>query len=265
MVPFVEYAAGLVFRGLARIGLRPTVGLPIWTMPVDFEALGHFVEPQFEATLKIVSGNTMLTVERLISVWDQVRYLDKANVHGAIVECGVWKGGAVALMAEAHKCSGPPTRDLHLFDSFCGLPEPNGAVDGKRSVRYARFHAGGRDEPIGKCVGTLDENRHLLEARVGYPRSLLHYHAGWFSETIPAVAPQLGPLALLRIDGDWYESTRIVLEHLYPKVVHGGIVVVDDYGYWPGCRKAVDEFLGQLDCPVLLNQIDFSGRYWIKA
>jgi O-methyltransferase len=264
MPAMIENAAGSFVRMLVRLGLRPAAGLPLSSLPVDLRALGYMVEPQCEAALRTVTGSTMLTVERLISLWDQVRYLDRAKIPGAIVECGVWKGGAVALMAEAHKQSGPPRRSLHLFDSFRGLPEPDEDRDGERATRYAGGRAAGRAEAIGKCIGTLDENRTLLESKVGYPPDLLHYHVGWFADTIPPASEELAPIALLRVDGDWYESTQIALRHLYPNVSAGGLVVVDDYGYWPGCRQAVDEFLATLPHPVLLSQIDLCGRYWIK-
>ena len=97
----------------------------------------------------------------------------------------------------------------------------------------------------------------------GYPSGLTHFHAGWFQETLRALPAGFGAIALLRIDGDWYESTKICLDVLFPKVVSGGIVVIDDYGKWSGCREAVDEFLAGLRRPLLLNHIDAAGRYLI--
>jgi hypothetical protein len=261
----LQQPAALALRVLAKCGFRPTMGTPLWSLPLDLAALGHFVEPELAATLERLRGVTMVSVERLVSLWDQVKYLDQAAVPGALVECGVWKGGSVALMAEAHRRSGAPRRKLHLFDSFGGLPEPDASKDGTRAVRYAGGKASGQNRTIGKSVGTLQETRQLLESRLGYPANLLHYHVGWFSDTIPADADAIGPIALLRLDGDWYESTAIALRHLYPHVQSGGIIALDDYGYWPGCRRAVDELLATLPHPVLLSQSDGSGRYWIKS
>jgi len=82
---------------------------------------------------------------------------------------------------------------------------------------------------------------------------------------VPIESKRMGPIALLRLDGDWYESTKICLDGLYNHVVPGGVVVIDDYGHWEGCRRAVDEFIAGSKHPIFLNHIDYTGRYWIKA
>jgi O-methyltransferase len=249
---------------VARLGCRPPYGTPLNAFALGGR-FGYDEEERIKAAVARVAGNTMTTFERLATLWEQVRYLDRCGIPGDFVECGVWKGGSVGLMALAHLAAGaPPTRTLHLFDSFAGLPEPRAEVDGDEALRYAGRRGDGKLESIDQCVGPLEDNRRLLEDEIGYPPGLLRYHAGWFEETVPRDAPALGPIALLRLDGDWYESTRIVLAHLYAKVAPAGVVVVDDYGHWQGCKRAVDEFLRDLDEPVLLNHIDYSGRYWVR-
>jgi len=213
--------------------------------------------------LNVVRPYTMLSYQRLVTLWQQMRYLDKASVPGAMVECGTWRGGACGMMALAHRRAGDVSRPLHLFDSFQGLPEPQGEKDGEMAVRYAADRASGSLHSIGKCVGPLEENRRLLGEIVGYPAELTHYHVGWFQDMLRTVPETVGAIALLRIDGDWYESTKICLESLYGRVSSGGIVVIDDYGKWPGCRRATDEFLETLARPVFLNHIDAAGRYVI--
>jgi O-methyltransferase len=247
----------------AWLGCRPPFGIPLSRLALR----GHFgfdEEEQSKAAAARVACHTMTTFERLASLWEQVRYLDRSAIAGDLVECGVWKGGAVGMMALAHLAGGPPRRALQLFDSFAGLPEPKADVDGEAALRFAKQRGSGKLESIERCVGPLADNRRLLEEEIGYPTELLHYHVGWFEETLPRDAPALGPIALLRLDGDWYESTRVVLRHLYEKVVPGGVVVIDDYGQWEGCRRAVDEFLSTLAEPVLLHHIDFSARYWVR-
>jgi hypothetical protein len=219
-------------------------------------------EPAREA-IALVEHHTMLSYQRLVTLWQQVRYLDRAGVQGALIECGTWKGGAAALMALAHLRSGAPHRHVHLFDSFEGLPEPDRAHDGEMAVRYAGERASGVLRSIGKCVGTLEDNRHAVGSIAGYPSVLTHFHVGWFQDTLRIPPAGVGDIALLRIDGDWYESTKMCLDALFPKVVSGGVVVIDDYGKWSGCRKAVDEFLAGLPRPLLLNHIDAAGRYLI--
>jgi hypothetical protein len=99
---------------------------------------------------------------------------------------------------------------------------------------------------------------------IGYPSELIKVTVGWFQDTVPNAGSSMGPIALLRLDGDWYDSTKVCLNHLYGKVSRYGVIVVDDYGHFDGCRKAVDEFIAQLGIPVLLNHIDYTGRFWSK-
>jgi hypothetical protein len=227
--------------------------------------IGFDQEADIKQAILKVRNNAMISFEGLATLWQQVRYLDRYEIPGSLVECGVCRGGSVGMMALAHLFSRPrPTRELHLFDSFEGLPEPNAELDGQAAVAYSGNRGSGLLQPVGQCVGTLEENRQLLERTIAYPRNLIHYHVGWFQQTIPQDVRNLGDVALLRLDGDWYESTKVCLTHLYPKVVKRGVVIIDDYGCWEGCRRAVDEFLAGLDTPVLLHHIDHSARCWVK-
>jgi hypothetical protein len=108
-------------------------------------------------------------------------------------------------------------------------------------------------------------NRELLENTIGYDPTYLHYHQGWFQETLPREAHKTGEIAILRLDGDWYASTSICLDYLYHQVVSGGFVIIDDYGCYEGCKKAVDEFMELQGIQLYLNRIDNEGRYWIKS
>jgi hypothetical protein len=95
-------------------------------------------------------------------------------------------------------------------------------------------------------------------ARSSYPSQRIHLVKGPVESTIPGVAPD--DIALLRLDTDWYESTRHELEHLFPRLVPGGVLIIDDYGHWQGARQAVDEYLAKSDVPILLNRVDYTGR-----
>ncbi|MEI6239529.1 MAG: TylF/MycF/NovP-related O-methyltransferase [Planctomycetia bacterium] len=112
--------------------------------------------------------------------------------------------------------------------------------------------------------GTLAENRNLLEQTIQYDARNIHYHHGWFQDTLPVDAAAVGPIAILRLDGDWYASTKACLEHLYDQVVPSGFVIVDDYDTYDGCRKAVDEFIASRSLPVQLHRVDADCRYWVK-
>lgn len=240
------------------------------------ERLGYDLEDEAVSAIHVVRQHTMLAKRRLVTLYEQVAYCERNAIPGAFVECGVWKAGAVGLMAIANLRRSPRRRPLHLFDAFDDICEPDAAVDGDRAVREAR-ELSGSTEPAGRLQalpgfydrvgghGTLGEARHLLEQAIGYDPAFLHYHVGWFQETLPQVHEEIGPIALLRLDGDWYASTMVCLEHLYDKVVPGGIVILDDYGAYEGCRRAVDEYLARRDARPYLSPVDSDCRYFIKS
>jgi len=237
--------------------------------------LGYDFEEDARALIPIVRKYTMTNLPRLITLYQQVRYCEEACIPGALVECGVWKGGAVGLMALANLKLSTARRDLHLFDAFTEICEPDEAVDGARAVQEARAWSRnggtqGRLRPLTGVYdafggpGTLEENRNLLENIISYNPDRIQYHEGWFQETLPAKASTIGPIALLRLDGDLYASTKVCLEHLYDQVVPGGVVIIDDYGAYEGCRKAVDEFIATRGLKIFLSHVDTDCRYWIK-
>jgi O-methyltransferase len=233
------------------------------------------LEAEARPAIAQVRPYTMLPPLRLLSLYDQVAHCDRHGLSGALVECGVWKGGAVALMALANQRHGKTRRHLHLFDSFQEICMPDAAVDGAQAVKEAsRFsHDGikgqlvslkGFYDGIGG-PGTLEENRRLLEQTIHYDPAFIHYHVGWFQDTMPRDAGSLGPVALLRIDGDWYASTKVCLDNLFDRVVPGGFVIIDDYGTYEGCRKAVDEFLERRGIVAYLHTVDAGCCYWVKS
>ena len=232
------------------------------------------VAGDFASDLAIVREHTMLSRKRLYSLYECVLACEKHDIPGDYVECGVWKGGAVGLMALANLRYGKVRRQLHLFDTFAGIPEPDGEVDGQRAVEEARQHgvaALGRLTPnpelydnMGRGVGTVETNRQLLEQIIGYDGASVHYHQGLFQKTLPAVAPTIDSVAILRLDGDWYASTKVCLQFLYDKVARGGFVIIDDYGAYEGCKKAVDEFLAGRKIAIRLRRVGSELRFFQK-
>ena len=206
---------------------------------------------------------TMTTPVRCRRLWDSCKLVLKGNVPGCFVECGVWKGGSSAIMALAIK-NARQERHLHLFDSFEGLPEPT-----EKDCERAAIYSGGRNQgklaTVNQCRAGLDEVRHLILDEIKVPKELAHFHVGWFQNTIPVDAGQLGPIGLLRLDGDWYDSTKICLEHLYPLLSPGGIIIMDDYFAWEGCRKAVDEYRNQNKINGSIHRIDVDAGFWVKT
>jgi O-methyltransferase len=206
---------------------------------------------------------TMTTPERCKSLWDQCFGVLEAGVPGSFVECGVWRGGAAAIMGLAlrhHK----QKRLLHLFDSFEGLPEPT-ETDGTRAREYSGGKASGALSSVGQCQAGLEEVRGFLHGKLGIDPTSVIYHVGWFQNTLPKDSSSLGPIAVLRLDGDWYESTKICLEHLYPLLSPGGVLVLDDYFVWAGCAKATDEFRQANGITSPMHRIDQDAVYWTKG
>ena len=209
-----------------------------------------------------VREHTMAGFARCKQLWDLCHSLTQRPVPGAFVECGVWRGGSSGIMGCALKSSGQ-ARPLHLFDSFEGLPEP-GPLDGPKAADYSEGRAPGRLTPISRCDATLDEVRSLLFNRLRLDPIDIHFHVGWFQETVPASVLYLGPLALLRLDGDWYESTRICLQYLYPLLSPGGALILDAYYYWEGCQKATDDYRLEHNITAPIVRVDRDCGYWIK-
>jgi hypothetical protein len=232
---------------------------------IQMSQSGYDEEAAIKSAMMLVWDHTMISYDRLATLWLQVRYLDRNGIAGDLAECGIFKGGAIGMMALAHIASrSKPVRRLHLFDSFEGLPEPQADMDGDQATEYVGGQASGALVTTGLLSCSADVSRRLLDERIRYPTTLVQYHVGWFQETLPRDADSIPEIGLLRLDGDWYESTRVCLEYLYPKVVRNGVVVIDDYGYWQGCHQAVDEFLSRQPGPIMLHHIDSSARYWLK-
>jgi len=177
----------------------------------------------------------------LEATFDAASDLIARGVPGSFVECGVARGGCAALMATVAAEDSPP-RKLWLFDSFEGLPDPT-----PEDYKEGRKSTGSHIRPLvrGSCLGTRHEVERLLFSRFKFTRRFISLVQGWFQDTLPAHRKRIGQIALLRIDGDWYESTICCLDSLYDNVSAGGAIVIDDYGVCYGCKKAVHEFFAK--------------------
>jgi hypothetical protein len=206
----------------------------------------------------------MTSVERCYALWQAIRHVARHDVPGAFVECGVWRGGSSMLVALALREFGATDRDLWLFDTFEGMSDPTEHdVEARTGIR-ADQHL----DIVGKvreshtfAYASLAEVQRNMEL-VRHPSGRVHYLQGKVEETVPAQAP--AEIAVLRLDTDWYESTRHELEHLWPRVLPNGVLIIDDYGHWAGARKAVDEYFAGRDDAPLLGRIDYTGRIGVK-
>lgn len=202
--------------------------------------------------IKRVKPYTMTSNERLFCLIDAVRYIIRNNIPGDFVECGVYKGGsmmAVALTLLAENCT---DRDLYLYDTFAGMTEPSD-VD----VDFLGKSPDWQSWPMA----TLDYVNNAL-CSTNYPEERMHFVKGKVEDTLPDQAP--AEISLLRLDTDWYESTKHELIHLFPILASRGVIIIDDYGQYKGCRKAVDEYFEENNVSTLINRIDFTGRIGVK-
>ena len=165
-------------------------------------------------------------------------------VPGCVVECGVWRGGMSAGLAKVLGNS----RTYYLFDSFAGLP-PAQAIDGEKALRYQSEKSSPHYHD--NCKAEQDFADRAM--RLAGVRSFVCMK-GWFHETLPTFAPR-ERIALLRLDGDWYESTILCLDHLYDRIEPGGLILIDDYYTWDGCSRAVHDFLSKRSAPEKLEQM----------
>lgn len=229
-------------------------------------ASASFPQDFDDASIEIIRGVqpcTMTSVERLFALIQAAEYVVKAGIPGAIVECGVWQGGSMMAVAHTLQRLGNADRDLYLFDTYEGMPKPTDAdVDYSGNPAAIEFEAMQKTvDSSDWCYASIDQVRQNL-ASTGYEMSRIKLIKGKVEHTIPDQAPE--KIAILRLDTDWYESTKHELVHLFPRLVEGGVLIIDDYGHWQGSRRATDEYFAQNHLHVLLNRIDYTGRIAIK-
>lgn len=211
---------------------------------------------EFGRLYSAVRPYTMVWEARLRALYLNARRVCAEDVQGNFVECGVAAGGSSALLAYVIKHHSKRPRLLYCFDTFEGMPEPT------PEDMHQGIAANDSGWGAGTCSAPTDS---LMKAVERFEASnIVRPVQGLFRETLPATREAIGSIALLHLDGDWYESTKDILNNLYSLVVSGGYLQVDDYGHWDGCRKAVDEFLTQQGAHVEKTIIDESGVSFSK-
>jgi O-methyltransferase len=207
---------------------------------------------------------TATSIERVAGLMQAIEYLTKNKIGGAIVECGVWRGGSMMAAMLALLRMGDTTRHFYLFDTYEGMPPPTSkdVTTGGANATDLLAAYGKETEHNYWCIASLEDvQRNVFST--GYPHEKIHFIKGRVEETLPMQAPR--DVALLRLDTDWYESTKHEIMHLYPNLCQHGVLILDDYGYWQGSRQAVDEYLNGLRFKPLLSKLDGSGRIAIKS
>lgn len=201
--------------------------------------------------VQALADYTLCTPNRLNNLWRLAQYMDIHQVAGDIVECGTYKGGTAAALA-ATMLNNPLNNQRHLwlYDSFAGMPQTT-EKDGVDASNW-----------VGSCVAAQDDVEAAL-ALVGLPQDRYTIRPGWFSQTFQQPLPDR--IALLHCDADWYESVTEVLDTMYDRIVDGGCVVFDDFGFWEGCREAVFDFCKRRNIAPLIERVGPDQAFWIKG
>lgn len=208
---------------------------------------------------------TMTGLERRASLIAAVDHLVQHKIQGNIAECGVWRGGSMMTVALALLARGDTTRHLYLYDTYEGMSEPtvnDKSFNGQDAAMLLN------NTPQGEgvwCKASIEDVQQNLWS-TGYPKDQIHFIKGKVEETISPSLPANWPhsLALLRLDTDWYESTKHELQQLYPMLAQYGVLFIDDYGHWQGARQAVDEYFADAGPSLYLHRVDYTARLHIK-
>ena len=230
--------------------------------------IDSFFPSDFSETEKIniesVKPFTMTSLERLVALSRAVDYIAKNNIEGDIVECGVWRGGSMMMIGKKLMQLNDDARKLFLFDTYEGMSAPGDEDVSAIDNTDAKKLLDESDKMQGNnvwCYSSLEDVKSNLK-KTNYDAGKLFFIKGKVEDTLPH--PAINKIALLRLDTDWYESTRHELEILFDKIVTGGVLIIDDYGHWSGSKKAVDEFIEKRKLTIFLNRIDYTGRLAIK-
>ena len=248
----INSVAGLVGLQVSRIS-SAEMRLPIEATVADAELISS------------LRPYTMTSGERLWSLLNAVRYVIDEGLPGDFAECGVWRGGSVMAMAKQLGALGVNDRRIWLYDTFAGMTAPTAAdVEAGTGVTAETMLAGTEvgDGNNVWCVAGLSDVQANVRS-TGYPFDRFNFVEGDVAVTLQQSVPE--SISLLRLDTDWYESTKLSLEILYPRLVVGGVCILDDYGHWQGARTAVDEYFAAAGHRPFMHPIDYSGRVFIKT
>ena len=206
----------------------------------------------------------MTSPERIKAVIDAVKYINLNKIKGDFVECGVWKGGSIMAMALTLNKLNDNSKKIYLYDTYSGMTEPTKfdvSITGKNAEKIFNETKNSKDSSDW-CLASIEDVKNNV-FRTNYDNDKFVFVKGKVENTIPKTIPK--SISLLRLDTDWYESTKHELTHLFPLVSKNGVIILDDYSHWNGVKKAVDEYFDQNNISILLNRIDHSGRIGIKV
>ncbi|MFH0821561.1 MAG: TylF/MycF/NovP-related O-methyltransferase [Pseudomonadota bacterium] len=241
-------------------------------LDIQWKLSGHPDFPDFPADfgreeieiIRGVSPFSLTSKENLFALIEAVRHVVRFNIPGAIVECGVWRGGSMMAAAKTLTMLNCYDRDLYLFDTFEGMVAPTEKdvnVLGETGQDVIEMNKTAGPDGSDLLAVPLEEVKKNLY-QVGYDNGRIRFVKGRVQDTLPDQAPD--QIAVLRLDTDWYESTRHELIHLFPGLSRGGILILDDYGMWLGQRRAVDEYLQEHNLGQFLARVSRGMRIGVK-
>ena len=201
----------------------------------------------------------------MYALYNATKYIIDNDIKGDFVECGVWKGGSAMLIARYLKLKNIEDRKIYLYDTFTGMTKPtedDSDLYGDNAMERYMEESTGEDSSTWVEVPLKQVKRNMY--KTGFKKENIVFVEGKVEETLPEIIPP-DKISLLRLDTDWYESTKHELVHLYPLIVKNGVLIIDDYGHWSGSKKATIEYLTEINEPILLQKIGHSARVGIKT
>jgi O-methyltransferase len=246
--------------------LNPDGGLSVGTTVYDaFPSLAdvHNVnrdnyrdirEDVFWEVFELSKAYTCLSVERFYNIFQSIKHVAEAKIGGDFVECGVFLGGSMIGAARFADHFGLKDRRFFAFDTFSGFP-----------TKTVEKDLNGGSVDLSALPILNNRFRHIVEHRIadsGIDPNRFVLVEGMVEDVLPT--KDIGPIAYLRLDTDYYDSTMIELEVLYPKVTDGGVLIIDDYGHFDGVRAATDLYFGRLERRPFLHRVDYTGRCGTK-
>jgi hypothetical protein len=253
-------------RLLNQFGLNlvktPRTNYPERFTDADIDIVEH---ENFEIINQVLPY-TLTSPAKLFALIEAVKYVINGEIRGAIVECGVWRGGSMMAAALTLIKMNAKKRNLFLYDTYAGMTEPMEEDVNLFREKASKLYSQSIKKKQGLDIcswhnASLEEVKSNL-LNLGYPNDRIFFIQGKVEDTIPLQIPE--NISILRLDTDFYESTRHELDHLFPRLSEGGVLIVDDYGFWQGQKKAVDEYFRKNEVRMLLNRIDYLGRVGIK-
>ena len=204
--------------------------------------------------INVCRNYSMISQDRFTTNLNSIDHIEKNNIQGDVVEIGVWKGGSILSMIMKYETYKKADRTFYLYDTFTGMTPPSTLdCDLENSLALKILHY-----DYIKCVAPYDLVKKVIDTHTSYP--FVEYIVG---DILKNITYPKNKIAVLRLDTDWYESTKVELETFYPLVQTNGIVIIDDYGHWKGCKQAVDEFL--INYPeIVIHKSDYTGIWFMK-